>query len=137
MEKLKSGYVYKWTGIGYNNQFLSFPLLNFLMVAVSVERSSCVYSACGIFKDCKSSINCARLIFESSAALPIDISFLWKRNRAIDSLTTLSGSVNPTDFRLFKRVLSSFINTFYVCRGSNVKARRMSAFKSYFQEGLL
>jgi hypothetical protein len=39
----------------------------------------------------------------------------------MDSLTTSSGSVRPTAFRLFKRVVSSFINTFYVCKGSNVK----------------
>jgi hypothetical protein len=39
----------------------------------------------------------------------------------MDSLTTSSGSVRPTAFRLFKRVVSSFINTFYVCSGSDVK----------------
>ena len=121
MEKLESGYVYKWTCIGCNNQFLRFPCLSFLMVAKSVNRSSCVYSACDIFRDSNRSINCARLIFASSAALPIDMSLFWKRKRAMDSLTTLSGSVSPTDFRLFKRVFSSFINTFYVCSGISVK----------------
>ena len=121
MEKLESGYVYKRTCIRYNNQFLRFPCLNFFIASKSIKKSSFVYSACGIFKDSNKSINCARLMLASSAALPMDMSFFWKRKRATDSLTVLSGLVSPTDFRLFKRVVSSFMNTFYVCKGSNVK----------------
>ena len=85
MEKSHSGDIYKRTCIGYNNQLLYLPRLNFFIVAKSIKKSSCVYSACGIFKDSRSPINCARLILASLAALPIDISFFWKRKRAIDS----------------------------------------------------
>jgi hypothetical protein len=49
------------------------------------------------------------------------MSLFWKRKRDIDSLTTSSGSVRPTAIRLFKRVISSFINTFYVCNGRAIK----------------
>ena len=78
MKKLKSGDVDKRTCIGHNDQFLRFPCLNFFIVAKSVKKLSCVYSAWGIFRDSNKSINFARLIFASSAALPIDMSFSGK-----------------------------------------------------------
>lgn len=118
MEKLEFAKGYKRTRIGDYDQDLGLPRFSLFEADMSMTRSSWVYSTCGIFRDSKSSMNWASPILASSAALPMDMSFFWKRKRATDSLTTSSGSGKPTVFMLFKSAVLSLMNLKYHFRGS-------------------
>lgn len=109
MEKMEFADSYERTCIGYYYQDLRLRCFSLFEVERSLTRSSSVYSVCGIFMDCKSSMNWASPIFASSAALPKEMSFFWKRKRATDSCNTSSGSERPTVFMLFISEVLSFI----------------------------